>query len=86
MLRKGDLMAAKKLTSTQKRLALIDKLIDAGYKTEKEISDMTIDQILGLDGVAVEEMRSISGLQKAIKNHKVITFVAGGDENEQQND
>lgn len=79
-------MAAKKLTSTQKRLALIDKLIDAGYKTEKEISDMTIDQILGLDGVAVAEMRSISGLQKAIKNHKVITFVAGGDENEQQND
>ena len=86
MLRKGDIMASKKLTSTQKRLALIDKLITAGYKTEKAISDMTIDQILGLDGVAVEEMRSISELQKAIKNHKVITLLSGGDGIEQQND
>jgi len=85
MLRKGDIMASKKLTSTQKRLALIDKLITAGYKTEKAMSDMTIDQILGLYGLVVEEMRSISELQKAIKNHKIITFLSGGDENEQQN-
>jgi hypothetical protein len=60
-------MAAKKLTNTQKKLTLIDKLICAGYKTEKDITDMTIDQILGLDGLAVDEMRIISELQKAIK-------------------
>ncbi len=77
-------MAAKKLTNTQKKLSLIDKLICSGYKNEKAIMDMTIDQILGLDGMSLDEMRSISELQKAIKNHTVITFLAGGDENEQQ--
>ncbi len=76
-------MAAKKLSNTQKRLALIDKLICSGYKIEKAIMDMTIDQILGLDGMSLEEMRSISELQKAIKNHTIITFLAGGDEIEQ---
>jgi len=76
-------MAAKKLTETQKRLALIDSLIVAGYKTEKAVTDMTIDQILGIDGLSVEEMRSISELQKAIKNHRIISFLSGGDDSEQ---
>ncbi len=76
-------MAAKKLTETQKRVALIDSLIVAGYKTEKAVTDMTIDQILGIDGLSVEEMRSISELQKAIKNHRIISFLSGGDDSEQ---
>ena len=76
-------MAAKKLTKTQKRLALIDSLIVAGYKNEKAVTDMTIDQILGIDGLSVEEMRSISELQKAIKNHRIISFLSGGDDSEQ---
>lgn len=76
-------MAAKKFTETQKRLALIDSLIVAGYKTEKAVTDMTIDQILGIDGLSVEEMRSISELQKAIKNHRIISFLSGGDDSEQ---
>lgn len=75
-------MAVKKLTNIQKKLALVEKLIAAGYNTEKSITDMTIDQILSLDGLAVDEMRCISELQKAIKNHKVIAFFAGGDEHE----
>ena len=76
-------MATKKLTETQKRVALIDSLIVAGYKTEKAVTDMTIDQILGIDGLSVEEMRSISELQKAIKNHRIISFLSGGDDSEQ---
>ena len=70
MIRKGEIMAVKKLTNIQKKIALVDKLIAAGYNSEKSITDMTIDQILGLDGLAVDEMRSISELQKAIKHHK----------------
>ena len=76
-------MAAKKLTETQKRLALIDSLIASGYKSEKAVTDMTIDQILGINGLSVDEMRSISELQKALKEHKVISYLSGGDEDEQ---
>jgi hypothetical protein len=75
-------MAAKKLTETQKRLALIDSLIASGYKSEKAVTDMTIDQILGINGLSVDEMRSISELQKAIKTHRIISFIAGGDDGE----
>ena len=75
-------MAAKKLTEIQKRLAMLETLFNSGFKTEKAISDMTIEQILGIYGLSVDEMRMISELQKAVKNHKVVSFLSGGDENE----
>jgi len=75
-------MASKKLTEIQKRMATLEALFDSGFKTEKAISDMTIEQILGIDSLSVDEMRMISELQKAVKNHKVVSFLSGGDENE----
>lgn len=78
-------MAAKKLTEIQKRMAMLEALFDSGFKTEKAISDMTIEQILGIDGLSVDEMRMISELQKALKNHKVVSFLSGGDTSEHIN-
>ena len=77
-------MAAKKLTEAQKRMSTLDALFQAGFKSEKAITDMTIEQILGIDGLEVSEMRLISELQKAVKNHKVVSFLSGGDDSEQQ--
>lgn len=78
-------MAAKKLTGIQKRMTMLEALFNAGFKTEKSITDMSIEQILGIESLSVDEMRMISELQKAVKNHKVITFLSGGDDSEQSN-
>jgi hypothetical protein len=75
-------MAAKKSTEIQKRMAMLEAVFYAGYKTEKAVTDMTIEQILNIKDLTVDEMRMLSELQKAVKNHKVISFLSGGDENE----
>ncbi len=76
-------MATKKLTETQKRLATLGNLFSAGFKTEKAISAMTFDSILNIDGMTIDEMKRISELQKALKEHRVISYLSGGDEDEQ---
>ena len=45
---------------------------------EKDISAMTLDEILEIQGITVAEIGMINDLQKAIKANKVITFLGGG--------
>ena len=61
----------------QKAIKVIQRLFDAGYGTEKEIVNMTIDEILALSGVNVADLCIISELQKSIKANKVISYLSG---------
>ena len=63
----------------QKAVKVINKIFDAGKKKEKEISAMTLDEILEIQGITVAEIGMINDLQKAIKANKVITFLGGGE-------
>ena len=51
---------------------------EAGITEEKDISAMTLDEILEIQGITVAEIGMINDLQKAIKANKVITFLGGG--------
>ena len=55
----------------QKAIKVIQRLFDAGYGTEKEIVNMTMDEMLALPGVNVADLCIISELQKSIKANKV---------------
>ena len=70
--------AGKKLVN-QKAVKVINKIFDAGITEEKEISTMTLDEILEIQGITVAEIGMINDLQKAIKANKVITFLGGGE-------
>lgn len=61
-----------------KAVRSIGKLMEAGFDTEKAITGMTMDDILGLPGVTVAEISTINQIQKAVKAGKVITFLGGG--------
>ena len=50
---------------------------DAGYGTEKEIVNMTMDEMLALPGVNVADLCITSELQKSIKANKVISYLSG---------
>ena len=56
----------------QKVVKVINKIFEAGITEEKDISAMTLDEILEIQGITVD-------LQKAIKANKVITFLGGGE-------
>lgn len=63
----------------QKAVKVINKIFEAGITEEKEISAMTLDEILEIQGITVTEIGMINDLQKAIKANKVITFLGGGE-------
>lgn len=63
----------------QKVVKVINKIFEAGITEEKEISAMTLDEILEIQGITVAEIGMINDLQKAIKANKVITFLGGGE-------
>ena len=62
----------------QKAVKVINKIFEAGITEEKDISAMTLDEILEIQGITVAEIGIINDLQKAIKSNKVITFLGGG--------
>lgn len=63
----------------QKAVKVINKIFEAGITEEKDISVMTLDEILEIQGITVAEIGMINDLQKAIKANKVITFLGGGE-------
>lgn len=62
-----------------KAVKVLNKIFEAGFTTEKDISAMTMDDILSMQGITVTEISMINELQKAIKANKVITFLGGGE-------
>ncbi len=60
----------------QKAIKVLQRLFDAGYVTEKEIVNMTMDEMLALPGVNVADLFIISELQKSIKANKVISYLS----------
>lgn len=63
----------------QKVVKVINKIFEAGITEKKDISAMTLDKILEIQGITVAEIGMINDLQKAIKANKVITFLGGGE-------
>ncbi|NCC86380.1 MAG: hypothetical protein EOM05_00730 [Clostridia bacterium] len=68
-------------TNTNNELKVLTKVLEAGYKTEKDITAITLDKMLAIPNVTVAEIGLINDLQKAVKSNKVISFL-GGAENE----
>lgn len=64
----------------QKAIIALNKVLDAGFTDEKEISAMTMDDILSMQGVTIADITLINDLQKSIKTNKVISFLGGGAE------
>lgn len=64
----------------QKAIRALNKILDAGFTDEKEISAMTMDDILSMQGVTIADITLINDLQKSIKANKVISFLGGGAE------
>ena len=62
----------------QKAVKVLGKVLDAGFTTEKDISAMTMDDILSMQGMTVADIALINELQKSIKTNKVISFLGGG--------
>ena len=61
----------------QKAIKVLNKIFEAGFTDEKEISAMTMDDILAIQGITIADIGIINELQKSIKANKVISFFNG---------
>ncbi len=64
------------MSVNMKVIKVLNKLFDAGFCAEKEISAMNLDDMLGIQGISVPEIGIINDLQKSIKGGRVIAYLA----------
>lgn len=67
---------------------LLEKIFKAGFKTEKDILNIKLDDLTRIQDVNGNEIIILLDLKKAIKNRQIIAFLSnseetkGGKENE----
>lgn len=62
------------------RLKILNRMLDAGYLSEKEIAKAKLEDLLFLDGISTSDLKEIISLQKAISGNQVIRFLTRQDE------
>ena len=55
----------------------LEKLFNAGYKNEKSILSLQLEDLEKLQDISVVELSIIINLKKAIKSKQVIKFLSG---------
>lgn len=82
-------MAYRKIAeeaTLQQKVKVLTKLFDTGCKTEKALQSLSIESILAIDGITIQDMAVITELQKRVKNHSLFSYLGGenGENTEQK--
>lgn len=73
-------MASRKIenNSLEHKVKVLNKLFEAGCKTEKALQALTMEKILEINGITIPDMTVIMELQKQTKNHTLFSYLGGG--------
>lgn len=74
-------MANKKPTDSltlAQKVKVLQKLFDAGCKSEKDLQALSMENILQIDGITIQDMTVIMTLQKQVKAHTLFSYLGGG--------
>lgn len=61
----------------QQKVKVLNKLFEHGFKTEKELQSLTLENILEIKGITIPEMSIITELQKQTKSGKLYSYLGG---------
>lgn len=59
---------------------VLEKIFKAGFKTEKDILNIKLDDLTRIQDVNGNEIIILLDLKKAIKNRQIIDFLSNSDE------
>lgn len=76
-------MADKTVITTQQKFKVLNKLFEAGFKTEKNLQSINFQNDFSIPNLTVQEMSIISELQINTKGNKLYSYL--GDNNDEQN-
>lgn len=78
-------MADKTVITTQQKFKVLNKLFEAGFKTEKDLQSINFQNVFSIPNLTVQEMSIISELQINTKGNKLYSYL-GGNNDEQNNE
>lgn len=64
----------------QQKIKVMKKLYDAGWTTEKYLQTLTIEEILKLPNININEILIIMYIQKYTKSGKLYSYLGGLDD------
>lgn len=79
-------MANRKTTEShtlQQKVKVMQKLFESGCKNEKDLQALSMESVLQIEGITIQDMTIIMALQKQVKAHTLFSYL--GDENDDQN-
>ena len=69
-------MAKKmKISKTQMKIEVIEKLASLGINTEEQLEKLTPKELLGVESLSFKEIELIGQLQECVKENKVFSFL-----------
>lgn len=68
----------------QRKVKVMAKLFASGCRTESELQSLSMEAILKIQGITMDDLRIIMSLQKSVKNRSLYSYLGGG-EDEQPN-
>ena len=78
-------MADKTVITTQQKFKVLNKLFEAGFKTEKDLQSINFQNVFNIPNLTVQEMSIISELQTNTKGNKLYSYL-GGNNDEHNNE
>lgn len=78
-------MADKTVITTQQKFKVLNKLFEAGFKTEKNLQSINFQNDFSIPNLTVQEISIISELQINTKGNKLYSYL-GGNNDEQNNE
>ena len=70
-------MADKTVITPQQRFKVLNKLFEAGFKTEKDLQSINFQNVFRIEGLTVQDMSIISELQQYTKSNKLYSYLGG---------
>ena len=73
----------KDTITLQQKVKVLNKLFDAICRTEKDLQGLSMESILKIPNITIQDMTVIMELQKATKAGKLFSYLGGGTDEQQ---
>ena len=68
----------------QQKVKVLSKLYDSGCKTEGALKALSMESILQIPNITIQDMTIIMALQKQTKNNKLFSYLGGVPDEQQE--
>lgn len=67
----------KRDSAFSQKIKVLEKLFVSGYRTEKELQLISVENMLGIPGITIPDLNVIVELQKNTKTNRLFSYLGG---------